>query len=161
MAKLERKALSHWLDSSWGGQTVAWYKLGVDLEELTIELNPDVETVKNILGETSVRDKGYEPSTTVDPYYANPSDAIYEDIREIAMDRKVGDACKTKMLEVIIEDTTDTAHLAYTEDVIVKPTSYGGGTDGVMIPFNLHPCGNRVKGTVAFANGVPTFTEAT
>ena len=161
MAKLERKALAHYLDSSFGGVQAAWFLLGADLEELSVELNPDVESVKNILGETSVRDNGYEPSATADPYYANPEDAIYEKIRDIALERKKGEACKTKILEVIIEDTKDASHLAFVEDVIVKPTSYGGGTDGVAIPFDVHFAGNRKKGTVTITEGVPVFTEGT
>ncbi|MGN0506636.1 MAG: hypothetical protein ACI4FZ_08750 [Lachnospiraceae bacterium] len=161
MAKLERKALAHYLDSSFGGVQAAWFLLGADLEELSVELNPDVESVTNILGETSVRDNGYEPSATADPYYANPEDAIYEKIRDIALERKKGDACKTKILEVIIEDTKDASHLAFVEDVIVKPTSYGGGTDGVAIPFDVHFAGNRKKGTVTITEGVPVFTEGT
>lgn len=160
MAKLERKALAHYLDSTFGGEAASWFLLGADIEELSVELNPDVETVSNILGETSIRDNGYEPSTTADPYYANPDDAIYEKIRDIALERQKGDACKTKILEVIIEDTKETSYLAFIEDVVVKPTSYGGGTDGVAIPFDVHFAGNRKKGTVTIADGVPTFTAA-
>ena len=159
--KLERKALAHYLDSSFGGTAPAWFLLGSDLEELSVELNPDVESVENILGETSVRDNGYEPSTTVDPYYANPEDAIYPKLRDIALERKKGDACKSKILEVIIEDTEAQTHLAFQEDVIVKPTSYGGGVEGVAIPFDVHFAGNRKKGTVKITEGVPTFTPDT
>ncbi len=156
--KLERSAMGHYLDSTFGGDKPSWFRLGVDMDDFSVELNPDVETKKNILGETSVKDNGYEPSATADPYYANPEDAIYEKIRDIAMERKKGDACKTKYLEVIIEDTEDTEHLAFVEDVIVKPTSYGGGTEGVAIPFDIHFAGNRQKGKVTIADGVPTFT---
>ena len=156
--KLERKALAHYLDSSFGGKDPAWFLIGADIEELAVELNPDVESVENILGQTSVRDNGYEPSMTAEPYYANTEDAIYAPIRDIAMMRKKGDACKSKILEVIIEETEAGPHLAFQEDVIVKPTSYGGGTEGVAIPFDVHFAGNRVKGTVTIANGVPTFT---
>lgn len=161
MGKLERKALAHYLDSTFGGTQPEWFILGADLEELAVELNPDVESVTNILGETSVRDNGYEPSATADPYYANPDDSIYEKIRDIAMERKKGDACKTQILEVIVEDTKATSHLAFVEDVIVKPTSYGGGTDGVAIPFDVHFAGNRKKGTVTITDGTPVFTADT
>ena len=161
MGKLERKAMAHYLDSTFGGTQSAWFILGADLEELAVELNPDVESVTNILGETSVRDNGYEPSATADPYYANPDDAIYPKIRDIAMKRLKGDACKTQILEVIIEDTTAESHIAYVEDVIVKPTSYGGGTEGVAIPFDIHFAGNRQEGTVTITDGTPVFTAAT
>ncbi len=161
MGKLERKAMAHYLDSTFGGPQPDWFILGADMEELAVELNPDVESVTNILGETSVRDNGYEPSATADPYYANPDDAIYPKLRDIAMERLKGDACKTQILEVVIEDTKAESHLAFVEDVIVKPTSYGGGTDGVAIPFDVHFAGNRQKGTVKITDKKPVFTPTT
>lgn len=158
--KLERCALAHYLDSTFGGADPSWFRLGVDMEDFSVELNPDVETKKNIIGETSVKDNGYEPSATADPYYANPEDAIYEHIRDIAFERKKGDVCKTKYLEVIIEDTKAETHLAFVEDAIVKPTSYGGGAEGIAIPFDIHFTGNRQKGTVTLVDGIPAFTAA-
>lgn len=158
MAKLKRSAHAVYLDSTMGGNAASWFRIGVDLEELSIELNPDVEVVTNILDETSVKDNGYQPQFSADPYYANPTDAIYESLRDIALERKKGDECKTKMLEVIIEDTTETSHLAFVEDVVIKPQSYGGDTSGFQIPFMVYSNGNRTKGTVTINDGVPTFT---
>lgn len=48
------------------------------------------------------------------------------------MGRLKGDACKTLMLEVIVEDTEAVKHLAYAQEVLVKPQSYGGGAEGVI-----------------------------
>ena len=62
--------------------------------------------------------------------------------------------------EVIVDKTTG-AYDAWTEDVIVKPQSYGGPQGGVNIPFNCTFAGNRVKGSVTFAAGVPTFAKTT
>lgn len=158
--KLHRSHLLHYLDSTFGGSgSPAWYLMGKDVEDASVELNPDSETVKNILDETNVTDNGYEPSLDLDTYYANPSDAIYSKIKNIAMNRLTGDSCKTKILEVVIDKTTG-AYDAWTEDVIVKPQSYGGPQGGVNIPFNISFSGNRVKGTVTFSEGVPTFTKA-
>lgn len=160
MAQLERKALVHFLDSTFGGATPSWFKIGVDIEDMSVALNPDVETKENILGESRTSDKGYKPAMDADPYYANPTDGdFYTKLRDIALERKKNDACKTKILEVIMEDT-EGPHLAFMEDVIVKPQSYGGGIEGVNIPYNVAFNGNRVKGTVTFTNGVPEFTAA-
>lgn len=95
-----------------------------------------------------------------DPYYANPDDAIYENLRNIAMNRLTGDDCKTQILEVLIEGDSEATHKAWTEDVIVKPQSYGGSQGGINIPFNVAFAGNRVEGTVTLANKVPTFKAA-
>lgn len=156
--KLAREALMHYIDSSFGGTTPAWFLIGKDIDDMSVELNPDTETTKNILGETTVKDNGYEPSMSADPYYANPKDSIYEKLVGIAMNRLKGDECKTKILEVIIKDTAAASHPAWIEDVIVKPQSYGGDTSGVSIPFDVLFDGNRKEGTVTIANGVPTFT---
>ena len=160
MGKLERKAFATYIDASFGSGAASWFLIGKDIEEMSVELNPDTETVKNILGETSVRDNGYEPSMTADPYYANPDDSIYPKLKEIALNRLKGDGCKTKILEVIINPSDSGSHEAYTEDVIIKPQSYGGDTSGFAIPFDVLFDGNRKKGTATISEGVPSFSEA-
>lgn len=158
--KLKRSHLKNYLNANIGTSgtgTPSWYILGKDVDDMSVELNPDTETVKNVLDETNISDNGYEPALDVGTYYANPSDSIYEKIKDIAMNRKTGDDCKTTILEVLIDKTTGPFD-AWTENVIVKPQSYGGAQGGVNIPFNVAYAGNRQKGTVTFANGVPTFT---
>ena len=128
MGNLSREALAHYLDYSFK-QTVAsatWEILGDDIDDMSVDLNPDTETKKNILGQTKTTDNGYEPSMDADTYYANPDKKLYPKIRDIAMKRLKGADCKTLMLEVLVEDTSADNHLAYVEEVMVKPQSYGG-----------------------------------
>ena len=76
------------------------------------------------------------------------------------MGRLKGDACKTLMLEVIVENTEAAKHLAYAQEVLVKPQSYGGGTEGVNFPFNMQENGTRTKGYVtaeSLKTGNPVF----
>lgn len=164
--KLERKALVHFLDSSFKNivTSATWFKVGIDMEELLVSLNPDMASIKNVWGEFRATDNGYDPSIDADPYYANPDESLYPKLREIAMDRLVGDKCKTLILEVIIEDDEAINHLAYIEEVIVKPQSYGGGASGVNIPYNVAFNGGRKKGYISaasLASGNPEFTEGT
>ena len=42
--KIERKYMAHLLNTAIGEETPNWVRLGKDLEELNIELNPDTET---------------------------------------------------------------------------------------------------------------------
>lgn len=160
LGKLDRKALVHYIDASFGGETPTWFRIGVDIDDMSVDLSPDTETKKNILGETSVVDNGYGPTMDADPYYANPSDTIYPKLKDIAMNRKTGESCKTKVLEVLVDEEGG-SYDAWQEDCIVKPQSYGGGTDGVAIPFKVLFDGNREQGTVTLANNVPTFTKGT
>lgn len=97
-----------------------------------------------------------------DPYYADPTKKIYPKVRSIALDRLKGDQCNTLMLEVIIEDTEATKHLAYVQQVMVKVKSYGGDTEGVNFPFTVSENGSRVKGYVTAESvkaGKPVFAE--
>ena len=159
VGKLKRSALAHYLDSTFGGETPVWFIIGQDVEDMSIELNPNLETKTNILDETAVDDNGYEPSTEVDTYYANPNDGeFYEKLKDIAMNRQTGEACRTTILEVLI-DKTAAPFDAWTEDVIIKPQSYGGATGGVRIPYSITFCGNRRQGTVTITDRVPVFTE--
>ena len=160
MAKLARKALAHYIDGSFGSEgSPKWYLIGKDIDDMSVELNPDTESTENILGETSVKDNGYEVSMSADPYYADPADEIYAKIKDIAMNRLKGDECKTKILEVVIDKETGPFD-AWIEDCIVKPQSYGGDTSGVGIPFDVMFNGNRKQGTATISDRVPTFTPS-
>lgn len=159
--KLKREALLHYIDASFGkGTTPTWFLIGKDIDDMSVELSPELESKKNILGETSTSDNGYEPKLSADPYYANSTDSIYEKIKDIAMNRLKGDDCKTKVLEVLIDKEAG-PYDAWEEDCIVKPQSYGGGVDGVAIPFEVTFAGNRKQGTVVITDKVPVFTEKT
>lgn len=153
MAKLNREALAHYLDVTFESsatefESADWEIIGDDIEEMSVEMNPDTEQLKNILGQTKTTDNGYEPSMSADPYYADPEKKLYKKLRDIAMNRLKGADCKTTMLEVIVEKTEDTNHLAWLQEVIVKPDSYGGDTAGFNIPFTVSEDGARVKGYV-------------
>ena len=160
--KLEREALMHYLDASFKKTptTAEWAVLGDDIEEMSVELNPDTEQKRTILGKTVTADNGYAPSMSADPFYADPASKLYPKIREIAFNRLKGEACKTLMLEVIVEDTAAEKHLAYVQEVMVKPQSYGGDTTGVNIPFDVTDDGERTKGYVtaeSLKSGNPVF----
>lgn len=165
--KLEREALASFLDTEFNkkkadASKASWEIIGDDIEEMAVELNPDTETKKNILGQTKITDNGYEPAMDADTYYADPEKKLYVKLRDIALGRLKGDACKTLLLEVIVEDTNADNHLAYIREVFVKPQSYGGGTDGFNIPFNVSEDGDCVKGYVTAESikaGSPVFAE--
>lgn len=166
MAQLKRKAYIYYLDSAFKKKLAdvassTFEVIGTDLEEMAYDLSPDIEQVKNILGQTKTRDNGYEPSAEADPFYADPDSGLYEQLRDIAFERKQGADCKTLGLEVIVEDDTETTYTAYLREVIVKVNSIGGDTTGVNFPFTVRDDGAMVKGTVTKASveaGSPVFT---
>ena len=162
VGRLKRSAMLHFLQTTFQKTLLptaqSWYLIGKDVQDMSINLNADVEQFKNILDESRANDNGYQPSTDVDTYYADPSDgAFYERIKDIAMNRKTGDDCMTVILEVLIDNTTGT-YDAWIETVMIKPQSYGGAPGGVRIPYNIAFCGGRQKGTVTITGGVPVFS---
>lgn len=155
--KLERKYLAHFIDASFNGETANYVRLGKDLEEYNEELNPDVEVQKNILGEQNVVHNGYEVQGEVNPYYAYEGDPLFTKLAEIANNRATGDACMTTKVEVLL-NAEGAVTWAYREDCYVIPTSVGGDTSGVQIPFTTYNAGNRVAGT--FDMTTKTFTPS-
>ncbi len=166
--KLTREALAHYLDSEWNKKVAdvdeaVFEILGDDIEDMSVEMNPDTTQMKNILGQTKTTDNGFTPSMSADPWYANTDSKLYPHMRDIVMEQISGDGRKTLMLEVIVEDTEATEHTAYLREVKVTPTSYGGGTEGFNIPFTVDFDGAYVKGTVTAESvqaGAPVFTAA-
>ncbi|MDY4812925.1 MAG: hypothetical protein SO152_03640 [Ruminococcus sp.] len=164
--KLKRSYLMHYIDASFGSSTPKWFLIGKDIEDMSMELNPEADA-KNIFDQTI--DNGYAPSLGVETYYADTNDEIYDKLKDIAMNRLTGESCRTKILEVLIDNTATinsstgaiTGASAWVEDCFVKPQSYGGAggnNSGVNIPYNVSLEGNRQKGTVAITDKVPTFT---
>ncbi len=141
--------------------TPVWQRIGDDIEEASMELNHDVETTKNILDETKSVDNGYEPTFSVDTFYAADGDNLYAKLKGIISERKTGSDLNTEILEVWIDDLTDTSHTALKSKVMVSVESYGGDTSGFNIPFTITQNGAITKGTAALSGWIPTFTPAT
>lgn len=166
--KIERKYMAHYLDTSFNieGDSPSWYRLGEDLEEYSVELNPDTELVKNILGSTRFDHNGFEPSADAEPFYARVDDPLFAKLQEVVDKRQTGDQAKTYALEVHLwEEATGSegAYVAWRQPVYVVPTSYGGDTSGYQIPFTVNYVGERVKGKFvpSSTTGGGTFTADT
>ena len=146
--KMQRKYFQNFIDSSFNGTTASWYRLGKDLEEFNIELNPDTEVGKNILGESTFTHNGYEVSADAAPFYAREGDALFEQLQKIIDDGLQYDGCATSILEVHLWEagTTSGTYKAYQQPCYLVPTSYGGDTSGYQIPFNVNYVGEKVKG---------------
>ncbi len=157
--KIARKYMAHFLDASFGGSTAEWYRLGEDLEEYSVDMNPDTEVKKNILGNTTFNHNGYEPSADSDPFYARVGDKLFEKLQNIVDTQANDDTCKTSALEVHLWDgDAENGYVAYKQDCYVVPTSYGGDTSGYQIPFQVNYVGEKIKGL--YKPDTKTFTAA-
>lgn len=156
MAKIERKYLAHYINTARGVDPV-YERIGKDLEEYSPELSAQVETKRNIFGETSVSISGYEKTGTVEPYYAEKDSALFSLLQEIIDGGLVLDSLVTDVVEVKLwKEPEDGAYPAIRESVVLEVTSYGGDTTGYQIPFTLHYTGVKTYGT--FDPTTKTFT---
>lgn len=146
--KIKRKLMAHFINSAAPGGEAEFVRLGKDLEEYSVEMNANVETANNIIGETSVTLDSYQPQASADPFYAEVGDPMFERLQAIVDERQTLDDLKSEIIEVHLWETPSAgAYTAYKEDVIIEVSSYGGDTTGYQIPFNVHHTGNRIKGT--------------
>lgn len=161
--KAERKYLATYLDAAFDMtyEKPDYVRLGKDLDEYSEELNPNVDTKNNIIGEKQVNHTGYDISSEASPFYYEYDDALSEKIMDIAMNRLTGDACKTTKVDVLLKPGATANDVpivisAWREDVYVIPNSVGGDTSGIQTPFTIHNTNIRVKGT--FDLVTKTFT---
>ena len=146
MAKIERKYLAHFINTATDAQAV-YERLGKDLEEFSPELSAQVDTKKNILGETSVLISSYEKTGAVQTFYADADSALFQRLQAIVDGGLVLDALKTDVVEVKLwEAESEGVYPAIREEAYIEVTSYGGDTTGYQIPFTVHFTGNKVAG---------------
>ncbi len=157
MVKIKRHYLAHYVDADTTQLVPNYVRVGDLVEEFNIEMNANVETVKDITGNTTTSIDGYEPQASIEPYYAKVGDALFNRLQKIYDERQTLDDLLTHVLDVHLwEETSAGVFVAYREDAIIELVSYGGDTSGLQIPFNVHLIGNRVKGK--FNTATKTFT---
>lgn len=157
--KIKRKFMAHYIDAAVPGtEGNEFVRLGKDLEEFNVEMNANVETKNNILGETSVNVDSYQPQSSAEPYYAVVGDPLFTRLQAIIDERQTLDDLKTTVVEVHLWETSgeEGTFVAYSEEAIIEVSSYGGDTTGYQIPFNIHHTGARMKGK--FNVTTKTFT---
>lgn len=142
-----------------------WTCLGKDTDDLSIELNPDTEQVKNVQGEVSFVNNGYTPSLSNDSYIARYEDAIYPHIQTIANTLATDDkrTSATLLVATLTEEVKESATKTLSGEGFKVPVkvvvdSDGSGTSGYGIPFTISEDGSRVQGIVSVSKKVPTFT---
>ena len=160
MAKIARKLLAHFINVDKTGSTAVYERLGIDLEEFSPELSAEVESTKNILGETSIKISSYTKTASVEPYYADSGTKLYERLQKIIDNDLVLDDLKADVVDVKLweEASPENSYPAVKEEVMIEVVSYGGDTTGYQIPFNLHYTGVKTAGT--FNISTKTFTPA-
>lgn len=146
--------------------TAGWEAIGKDNDDLSKSLNPDTETSKNVLGETTFTHSGYEPEIDVDPYYMDPDRAMYAHMLECALEERYGEAdllgeFAEAFFNTVNTETRTMTGYCYVRDAWFVPQSVGGDTSGYAIPYNINPVGPMVKKNISYdmATNTPTITD--
>ena len=145
-----------------------WEALGKDDDDLSKDLNPDTDTKKNVLGETTFNHKGYEPTIGMGTYYADPNRLLYAHLLDIAMQEKYSEEdCLGYFAEAFFtnvdESTRTMTGYCYVRRAWIVPQSVGGDTSGLAIPFDITPTGGMTKKNISYnmATNVATITSIT
>ena len=132
-----------------------WEAIGKDNDDLSKELNPDTETSKNVLGESTFTHSGYEPEVDVDPYYMDPDRVMYKHLLECAIEEKYGEADLLGKFAEAFFTSVDPVNrtmsgYCYVRDAWFVPQSTGGDTTGYAIPYTINPVGAMTKKNIVY-----------
>lgn len=156
--KAARKLLMTYVDVSDSG-TPEWELVGRGVEDSSIELNPNTETVTDILGITETAVTKWEASQSFAPNTVKGGSKLNFKLHQIWQDKKPELLSKFNVLIVyayIGESKTFEAERQ--KNCTINITSIGGSAY-VDMPIEILYSNDSVKGTATLADGVPTFTE--
>ena len=138
-----------------------WELQGGRIEDMSLEMNPNVETVTDVTGVTETTLDKYEKQTSVSPYYAKRDSKMAAWLYNVVREEKTLSDVEKTFCVVNIFAGSDGAYDAWTQKGVVAVQSFGGDTKGLQIPYNIHWTGEKVYGTASISKGVMTFTPAT
>lgn len=158
--KAPRKLLKHFVNV---GTTASkeWELLGAGIENSSIETNFETETVNDILGNSETSITGASPSQSFEPFTVRGGSKLALKLHEIWVTKDYHLLSQFEVLTVYGYVGAETS--GYDADLQTDCTiTFGsiGGSAYVDMPITVDYSDKKVRGTVTFAAGVPTFTEA-
>ena len=142
--------------------TPEWELIGDKVEDMSLEMNPNVETVTDITGNTTTTLDKYEVQTSVSPMRARKESKLFALLYDIVKNEKtLSDVERTFLCVNVFDKSGEGAsatYAAWTQKGVIAVQNYGGNTQGLDIPFNIHWTGKKTHGT--FNPADKEFTEA-
>lgn len=151
--KLKTSQYLRFIDTTPTAQTPTWKVVGIGIEEMSTDFNPQVDTIKWIIEDSARNDhtsNQKQSSVTQKAYKNDPCFEFVNDGRD-----KLNYV--THILEVDLWSGSTGSYTAKMSDGLITVTSYSGEE----IEYDLYFNGDPKDGTVAIADGVPTFTPTT
>lgn len=158
--KASRKLLMTFVNVSDSADAPEWELVGRGVEDSAIELNPNTETVTDILGITETSVTKWEPNQSFDPNTVKGGSKLNFKLHKIWQDKIPELLSKFDVLIVyayVGEGSTFDAEVQ--KNCTINITSIGGSAY-VDMPIEIQFSNDTEKGTVTIANGVPTFMKA-
>lgn len=137
-----------------------WFLVGSGIEESAIELNPDTETITDILGVTTTTVNKWEPAQSFDPFTVKGGSKLAFMLHQIWQEKAPEKLSQFEVLIVYkyIGTTTDGYEAELQKNCTINITSIGGSAY-VDMPIEITYSNDISRGTVKFTGDVPTFTE--
>lgn len=157
--KAVRKLLKTYVDVS-DSETPEWELVGRGVEDSSLELNPNTETVTDILGITETSVTKWETSQSLDPNTVRGGSKLNFKLHEIWVNKTPEKLSQFKTLIVynyVNGDTDSTFEAEMQENCTINITSIGGSAY-VDMPIEITFSNESTKGTVTYAGTTPTFT---
>ena len=158
--KAPRKLLKHYVNVG-TGETKEWELLGVGVEDRAIETNFETETKSDILGNSETTVTGASPSQSFEPFTVRGGSKLAFMLHEIWLNKEYEKLSQFDMLTVYgyVGSETDGYDADMQSDCTITFGSIGGSAY-VDMPITVNYSDKKERGTVKFAEGVPTFTKA-
>jgi hypothetical protein len=143
-------------------ETKEWDLIGSGVEDSSIELNPNTESVTDILGVTVTDVTKWEPVQSFDPFTIKGGSKLAFKLHEIWRNKTPELLSQFEVLVVYkyVGTETDGYEAELQKNCTINITSIGGSAY-VDMPIEISYSNDSVKGTVKFADNVPTFTADT
>lgn len=135
--------------------TQLWELIGDRIEEMSLKMNPNLETVSDITGYSATTLDRYQVQTEVTPMRAKKESKLFGILYGIVREEKVLSDVEREFLCVSVFDSTETTvdgkqglvYAAWKQKGIIAVDSFGGGTAGLDIPFSIYWVGAKTHGT--------------
>ncbi|MEG1687758.1 MAG: hypothetical protein RR185_07295 [Angelakisella sp.] len=142
-------------------ETPTWELIGDRVEEMSLQMNPNIETVSDITGFNGTTLDRYQIQTEVTPMRAKKESKLFALLYDIVKNERVLSEVEREFLCVSVFDVTSGTGTpvrcaAWKQKAIIAVESFGGGTAGLDIPFTLHWVGAKTQGS--FDPAGKTFT---
>ncbi len=155
--KAARKLLRTYVNTG-NSESKEWFLVGSGVEDSSIELNPNTETVTDILGVTTTDVTKWEPAQSFDPFTVKGGSTLAFKLHEIWTNKTPELLSQFEVLIVYkyIGEESSGYEAELQKNCTINITSIGGSAY-VDMPIEITYSNDSVKGTVTFSEDKPTF----